>query len=71
VSNAEQVSLRDYVEQRFDSLDKKIGKLDTSVRSLEISRATLAGKASQQSVYIAYAISVVGLVLGLIALFQQ
>jgi hypothetical protein len=43
--------------------------LDKRVSSLEIDRATLAGKVSQTSVYIVYLISVAGIIMALLKTF--
>lgn len=48
-----------------------INTMDGRIDELEISKANLAGRASQSSVYIAYAFSLIGVVLGLIDLLLR
>jgi hypothetical protein len=45
-------------------------KIDSDIRELRESRAHLAGKASQTSVYISYGIAVVSLIIALLAIFK-
>jgi hypothetical protein len=60
------VSLRDYVEYRFNELGKKVDGLVTDVQSLQITRAELAGKASQTSVIVAYVLAAIGVLLNIL-----
>lgn len=55
---------------RRDRFDGSIEKIEADIRALQLSKATLEGKASQTSVYIAYAISLTGLLFGLINLLK-
>ena len=47
----------------------RLDRLEQKIRDLELSRAELSGKASQTSVMIAYAISLLGLLVGVILHF--
>jgi len=47
-----------------------MSKIDASIHSLEIDRATLEGKASQKGVTIAYIISAIGIIMGIIGIVR-
>ena len=64
-----EIPFRDYVDFRLDALCREIKKLDSDVESLKMTRAELAGKASQSSVIAAYVISGISLAISLIKLF--
>jgi hypothetical protein len=98
------VSLRDYVDTRFDGIEKAISlareNLETrleglnewrqqskdreaayttrselnlvcdKIRTLELSKATLEGKASQTSVFIAYGFSIAAIIIGIVGLVR-
>ena len=53
-----------------EELDAKIAVLCANIKSLELSRANLEGRASQTSVYIAYGISILGIIIGIISLLR-
>ena len=55
----------DVVEQR---IVKRLDDMRRDIRDLQLSKATLEGKADQKSVYVAYLISAVGIVLGAVSL---
>lgn len=67
--NSDGLTLKEFVKLRFDDVDKKLDTLDAEVRSLQITRALLEGKASQTSVVIAYVIAGVGLIVSLVDYF--
>lgn len=46
-----------------------ISKIDADIRTLELSKATLEGKASQASAYASMAVALVGLVIGIARFF--
>jgi hypothetical protein len=60
---ATKFALRDEVNRRFDEVVEDI-------KSLELSKATLEGKASQGAVFIAYAISAIGIILGIVSMLH-
>jgi hypothetical protein len=47
------------------------GKVEERVNQLELSKATLEGKASQLSVYISYGIAFIGVILGIVDLILR
>jgi hypothetical protein len=53
---------------RIMRLEKEVEQLREVVLSLQISKALLEGKADQKAVYLAYVISVTGLIISLIGL---
>ena len=55
----------DIVEQRFI---KRLDTMSLDIRDLQLSKATLEGKADQKSVYFAYLISAIGIILGAVSL---
>ena len=52
-------------------LEIQLDRIESDIRALRESRATLEGKASAQSVYVAYAISLIGIIMGLIGLLNR
>ena len=81
VSSAEAVTLKEYFNTKLDNVDKasglaaktvdfKLSQLSGEVSELRTFKDRLEGKASAQSVYIAYALSLVGLVIGVISLLR-
>lgn len=76
------VTLREYIESRINSIDKSIlaayptrselltlmEKMSNRISSLEISKATLEGKANQSQVFGAQVLSAIGVVIALISL---
>ena len=57
----EPVTLREYIELQLAEICKKLDRLQVDVDSLKLTRAELAGKASQSSVVIAYVIAILSL----------
>ena len=51
-------------------INAKLGAIEKAVQAIQISDATLAGKASQNAVLGAYGVAVIGIVLGIIKLFM-
>jgi uncharacterized protein involved in exopolysaccharide biosynthesis len=72
-SNADLGAFREKMEAELKnirtSMSKDVDSLKESIESLKLSRATLEGKASQNSVIIAYLIGLVGIVIGIFRLF--
>jgi hypothetical protein len=48
-----------------------IEKLISDIKTLQLSKANLEGKASQQSVLVAYLISIIGIIIALISLLRE
>ena len=55
---------------RRDGFEAAISKIETDIRSLQLSKATLEGKASQAQMYVAYGVSFISLLFGLINLLR-
>lgn len=81
VTSAEAVSLKDYLSEKLDTLDRtfnaeltelkaRMAGLETEIKALRSFKDQMKGKASANSVYIAYFISFVGIVLSLIKMFS-
>ena len=64
-----EITLRDHIDFRLNCICEEIALLRADVESLKMTRAELAGKASQQSVIAAYVISGVSLAISLLKLF--
>jgi hypothetical protein len=64
VTKVEFSGLKDLINNKFDDLEN-------AIKEIQISDATLAGKASQSAVIIAYLISIIGLAVGLFSLFAK
>jgi len=67
----EPLTLREYVEYRLNELCREVKRLHDAVDSLNVTRAELAGKASQSSVIVAYVISVVSLIIAVLNLLGR
>ena len=59
----------EYLNQHT-ALEQRIMRADEDIRGLRESRAELLGKASQNSVFLAYAIAVVGIILSIVAVLR-
>jgi len=59
---------REEVMLMLKPLEKSSDEHAKDIKSLELTRAELAGKASQKSVYIAWVLSVIGIVISVIKL---
>ncbi|MBA4420259.1 MAG: hypothetical protein C0391_03855 [Anaerolinea sp.] len=81
MKSASQVSLEKYVDAKIHgakkasalaarSIEIRVNLMTEEIKILRSSKDKLEGKASQNQVFIAYAISIVGLVIGLIGIFK-
>ena len=68
---ADGLTIKEYVKERCDAIERKLGEIDDEVRSLQITRALLAGKASHTSVIIAYVLAGIGLLLSLLGYLRS
>lgn len=61
------------IDDQFSTLrheyNEKFDKIDEAIKSLQLSRAELAGKASQNQVFIAYFFAIIGIIISLIIHF--
>jgi hypothetical protein len=55
---------------RRDAFETALAKIEDAIKALQLSKATLEGKASQAQMYIAYAVSFISLLFGLINLLR-
>ena len=65
-----EITFREYVDYRLNAVCGEVKKLHDAVDSLNTTRSELAGKANQSSVWLAYLMSLAGLLLGIIGLLR-